>query len=171
MALLRQKRQVNMRMGGDKTSEVSLDWSLLFLSMFVCFTTLFLTTGAVRAQKQTWGDNTRSSSCFSSFYLKIDTFKKKKFWLPNSTLAETMVPLQLSVYWRLALFFLTSPLSCFVDIFMNVIFAASCSSNATDATGSFPPSVDINQSWPVDRDADWWMKNEAQNVSNNVKIL
>lgn len=82
-----------------------------------------------------------------------------------------MVPLQLSVYWRLALIFLTSPLSYFVDIFTNAIFAASCSSNATDATGSFPPSADLNQSWPVDRDADWWMKNEAQNVSNNVKIL
>lgn len=83
-----------------------------------------------------------------------------------------MVPLQFSVYWRLALFFLTSPLSYFVDIFTNAIFAARCRhSNATDATRSVPPSVDINQSWPVDGDADWWMKNETQNVSDYVKIL
>lgn len=83
-----------------------------------------------------------------------------------------MVPLQLSVYWRLALLFLITPLVFFLDIFTNAIFAASCRhSNVTDTNGSVPPGVDINQSRPADGDADWWMKNGAQNVSDNLKLF
>lgn len=79
-----------------------------------------------------------------------------------------MVPLQLSVYWRLALLFLITPLIFFLDIFTNAIFAASCRhSNVTDTNGSDPPTVDINQSWSVDGDADWWMKNGSENVSDS----
>lgn len=83
-----------------------------------------------------------------------------------------MVPLQLSVYWRLALLFLITPLIFFMDIFTNAIFAASCRhSSVTGTNGSVPPSGDINQSGPGDVDAVWWMKNGAQNVSDNLKLV
>lgn len=82
-----------------------------------------------------------------------------------------MAPLQLSVYWRLALLFLISPLSFFLDVFTNAIFAASChQSNVTETSGSVPASVDTNQSWPVDGDAEWRIKTGVQNVSN-LKML
>lgn len=83
-----------------------------------------------------------------------------------------MVSLQLSVYWRLALLFLITPLIFYLDIFTKVIFAGRCRhSNLTDTNGSLPPGVDLDQPRPADGDADWWMKNGDRNVSDNLKML
>lgn len=80
--------------------------------------------------------------------------------------------LQLSVYWRLALLFLITPLIFYLDIFTKVIVAARCRhSNLTDTNGSLPPSVGVDQPRPVDGDADGWMKNGARNVSDNLKMV
>lgn len=80
-----------------------------------------------------------------------------------------LVPLQLSVYWRLALLFLLSPLIFFLDIFTEAIFATSCRhGNLTVTNRSLLPGAYSDQSWPVEGDANWWMKNGIQNVSDNL---
>lgn len=81
-----------------------------------------------------------------------------------------LVPLQLSVYWRLALLFLLSPLIFFLDIFTDAIVTTSCRhSNLTVTNRSLLPGVDSDQSRPTEGDADWWMKNGIQNVSDNLQ--
>lgn len=80
-----------------------------------------------------------------------------------------LAPLQLSVYWRLALLFLLSPLIFFLDIFTDAIFATSCRhSNLTVTNASLLPGEDSDQSWPAEGDAAGWMKNGIQNVSDNL---
>lgn len=69
----------------------------------------------------------------------------------RSSGTAAMSPLQLSVYWRLALLFFFTPFLFFLDIFTAAIADRTCRhNNGTGASsswlGTIPPSADNNQS-------------------------
>lgn len=70
--------------------------------------------------------------------------------LDRSSGTAAMSPLQLSVYWRLALLFFFTPFLFFLDIFTAAIADRTCRhNNGTEASswlGTVPPSADNNQS-------------------------